>query len=150
MRNDRRQKACGSPAVWRGAAFDRGQAVGMIARKTMELSNVVQQAAPGNVSARELPKRCRIVRTKVTRNLCGDIRGRSREPPASTRSVLANAAFKRRCAQLRTGVSSSLQALGRHSPYFISLCLLQDLGDKAGRASLFRLQEETTGIKLWG
>jgi hypothetical protein len=26
----------------------------------------------------------------------------------------------------------------------------QDLGDKAGRASLFRLQEENQGIKLWG
>ena len=26
----------------------------------------------------------------------------------------------------------------------------QDLGDKAWRASLFRLQEENQGVKLWG
>jgi hypothetical protein len=26
----------------------------------------------------------------------------------------------------------------------------QDLGDKASRASLFRLQEENQGVKLWG
>jgi hypothetical protein len=26
----------------------------------------------------------------------------------------------------------------------------QDLGDKARRASLFRLQEENQGVKLWG
>jgi hypothetical protein len=57
------------PRAWRGGAFDRCQAGGMIARKIMKLSNVVQQAAPGNVSARELPKRCRIVRTKLTRDL---------------------------------------------------------------------------------
>jgi len=41
----------------------------MIARKIMALRDVVQQAAPGNVSSRELPGRCWIVRTKRTRDL---------------------------------------------------------------------------------
>jgi hypothetical protein len=33
----------------------------MIARKIVALPNVVQQAAPGNVSTRGLPERCSIV-----------------------------------------------------------------------------------------
>jgi hypothetical protein len=36
----------------------------MIARKILALLDVVQQAAPGNVSTRGLPERCSIVRSK--------------------------------------------------------------------------------------
>ena len=36
----------------------------MIARKIVALPDVVQQAAPGNVSTRGLPERCSIVRIK--------------------------------------------------------------------------------------
>ena len=37
----------------------------MIARKILALPNVVQQAAPGDVSTRGLPERCSIVRIKT-------------------------------------------------------------------------------------
>ena len=51
----------------------------MIARKILVLPNVVQQAAPGNVSARGLPERCSIVRIiqRHHRSLAasGDVRG---------------------------------------------------------------------------
>jgi hypothetical protein len=44
-----------SPSAWRGAAFECRRTHRMIVRKTLALSNVVQQAAPGNVYTRGLP-----------------------------------------------------------------------------------------------
>jgi hypothetical protein len=50
-----------SPSAWRGAAFGCCHTHRMIARQILALPNVVQQAAPGNVSTRGLPERCSIV-----------------------------------------------------------------------------------------
>jgi len=53
-----------SPSAWRGTAFDCCRCHRTIARKILALLNVVQQAAPGNVSTRGLSERCSIVRSK--------------------------------------------------------------------------------------
>ena len=53
-----------SPSAWRGTAFDCCRSHRMIARKILALLNVVQQAAPGNVSTRGLSERCSIIRSK--------------------------------------------------------------------------------------
>jgi hypothetical protein len=70
--------------AWRGAAFDYCRNHRMIARKIWTLPNVVQQAAPENVSMRGLQEWCSIVRSN--RDITGRflIRRRSREPPAHT------------------------------------------------------------------
>ena len=51
-------------SAWRGAAFDCCRSHRMIARKILALLNVVQQAAPGNVSTHRLSERCSIDRSK--------------------------------------------------------------------------------------
>ena len=41
------------PNAWMGAAFDGCETASITARQNTALSSVVEQAAPGNVSARE-------------------------------------------------------------------------------------------------
>ena len=77
MTDDKRQIALESSA-WRGAAFDRCQTPGIIARKILAVPRLVQQAAPGNVSTRGLPEACSIVRIKEEATgvaVSGDVRG---------------------------------------------------------------------------
>jgi hypothetical protein len=47
-------RSVSTPNAWRGAAFDRYQTAGTTTRKIMALSNVVWQAARGNVSTGQL------------------------------------------------------------------------------------------------
>jgi hypothetical protein len=57
----------------------------MITRKVLALPNVVQQAAPGNVSTHGLLSGVLSFWIKQGTTGRGGIRGRSREPPADTR-----------------------------------------------------------------
>jgi hypothetical protein len=105
-----------SPSAWRGAAFDCCRTHHMIARKILALPNVVQQAAPGDVSTRGLPERCSIVRikTKTLRVVAasGDVHGS--RLPTHAESGKPNVPIAP--VQLRTVKSGSPPGGGSSSP----------------------------------
>jgi hypothetical protein len=105
-----------SPSVWRGAAFNCCRIHRMIARKTLALPYVVQQAAPGNVSTRWIT-RAVFYRRDQTKTLqvmaaSGDVRGR--RLPTHAESGKLNVPIT--LVQLRTVKSGSPPGDGRAYP----------------------------------
>ena len=91
----------------------------MIARKVLALPNVVQQAAPGNVSTLGLLERCSIVRIK--QRYYRSCRHQETFAGAACQHTLslANPMFQQHVFNLVQSKAAPLQALGRAHPQFV-------------------------------
>jgi len=73
-----------------------------------------------------------IVRIKRDTTSRGDIRGRSREPPANKRSLLANANLSKACVRLTTAQSGSPPGAGRVNEPQVSSDTIRTVSASAG------------------
>ena len=108
-----------SPSACRGAAFECCRTHRTIAQKVFALPNVVQQAAPGNVSACGLSERCSIVWIKQRHYSSWRRQDTFAGAACQYTLSLANPVSHQHLFDSVQSKAAPLQALGRAHPQFV-------------------------------